>query len=328
MPMDPPGFWSAPPGKSITARLLSPLGQLYHWEVQRRLASTRPYRPGVPVICVGNATTGGVGKTPFVRWLADKLEGLGHQPHVLTRGYGGTETGPLRVRPSEHSAASVGDEPLMLAQDFPVWVCRNRAAGAEAAEAAGADVLVMDDGLQNPSLAKDLSFLLVDAATLFGNGAVFPAGPLREKPQAALARSQAVVAMLGDSTMKPPRALKHFAGDRSLIEAWFDIDPSAIPDAPLVAMCGIGRPERFFAALNRHGADVVDFAPFPDHHPFTMEDLDAVHQNARRLGATVVTTEKDFVRIAPDAREGLIPVPGRIHLRDERPVTRLLETLR
>lgn len=326
MPQDPPGFWSAKPGTSVAARLLSPLGQLYHWEVQRRLAGGPRYKADVPVICVGNATMGGVGKTPFVRWLGAKLQDAGRSPHVLTRGYGGSEKGPLRVS-AEHSAAQVGDEPLLLARDLPVWVSRDRPAGAAAASADDADVIVMDDGLQNPSIAKDRSFLLIDAEARFGNGEVFPAGPLRENPVAARARSHAVVAMLPDAEAKTPLSLRHFAEGLPLIEAWFEIDQTSIPDAPLIALCGIGRPQRFFHSLQDAGADVLDYLAFPDHHPFSEGELETVRDDARRLGAKIVVTEKDLVRIPADLRTGLTPVIGGIKVRDETPVDLVLETL-
>lgn len=323
MHLKPPQFWSAEPGTSRLSKALAPLGAVYHAAVQRRIATTEPVSVGVPVICAGNATMGGVGKTPFVRAICFMLSAVGRTPHVLTRGYGGQLKGPVAVNP-EHSAAEVGDEPLLLARDHPVWISRERVPGAAAAAKAGADVIVMDDGLQNPSLAKDFSFLLVDAPTLFGNGAVFPAGPLRERPEAARSRSQAVVAVLPDGCTEVPRTLKRFARGIELIEAWFVLDEAAMPEGPLLAFCGIGRPERFFRALLGAGADLVDAVPFADHHPYAPDDLAFLHERAQRLGATLVTTEKDLVRLAPSERHGITAIPGRMDVRDEARLLRLL----
>jgi len=324
MPVRPPRFWSLPPGKSIAAKALSPLGWLYHLEVQRRLTIRKPAKVDARVICIGNATVGGVGKTPFVRYLTERLIQQGGQAHVLTRGYGGTERGPLRVEP-DALARCVGDEPLMLAQTLPVWVSADRALGAQAAVDGGAEVIVMDDGLQNPSLAKDLSFLLVDAPAMFGNGAVFPAGPLRERPRSALCRSQAVVAMLADETQHAPEQLRALAGDKPVIEAWFSLEPDAVPDAPLLAFCGIGRPQRFFDALKRAGADLIDQVAFADHYPYSAADLEPLRKDAARLGARLVTTEKDLIRLDPSQREGIHAVRGGLKLRDEASLDRLLE---
>ncbi|NRA30044.1 MAG: tetraacyldisaccharide 4'-kinase [Parvularculaceae bacterium] len=327
MPFKPPRFWSLPPGQSTAAKLLAPLGWLYHAEVQRRLHQRKPFKADIPVICVGNATVGGVGKTPFVRHLAERLGALGQDAHVLTRGYGGSETGPLRVS-EQHTASEVGDEPLMLAQDLPVWVSADRAAGAQAAQDGGAEVIVMDDGLQNPSLHKDLSLLLVDAGSMFGNGAVFPAGPLRERPEAALKRCAAVIAMLSDEEAEPSDELTHFAAGKPLLEAWFSLDPGAVPDAPMLAFCGIGRPQRFFDALKRAGADLIDQVAFADHHPYTEDDLAPLREDADRLGARLVTTEKDYIRLPEAYRDGVHVVRGRMKMRDEAALDRLLQELR
>lgn len=326
MPFKPPRFWSLPPGQSTAAKLLAPLGWLYHAEVQRRLKYGDAFKASVPVICVGNATVGGVGKTPFVRHLAELLRARGQEAHVLTRGYGGSEAGPLQVS-DKHTAADVGDEPLMLAHTLPVWVSADRAAGARRAQSAGATMIVMDDGLQNPTLHKDLSLLLVDAGTMFGNGAVFPAGPLRERPQSALRRCGAVVAMLSDDQAAVPPELHAFAKDKTLLEAWFALDPGAVPDAPMLAFCGIGRPQRFFDALKRSRADLIDQVAFADHHPYTSEDLAPLREDAVRLGARLVTTEKDFIRLPPEFRDDVHVVRGRMKLRDEAMLVRLLEEL-
>ncbi|MEM7739506.1 MAG: tetraacyldisaccharide 4'-kinase [Pseudomonadota bacterium] len=321
-----PGFWQAAPKTSLRAGLLAPLGALYHGEVQRRLAMAKPYRASCPVVCVGNATMGGVGKTPFVRMLANELEQAGHRPHILTRGYGGSLKGPVRVT-SDHAAKDVGDEPLMLASDFPVWVSRDRVLGAKAAADAGASVIVMDDGLQNPHLAKDRSLLLVDADSLFGNEEVFPAGPLRERPEAARARTHAVISVLANQDQKTPDSLRAFAGHHPVAEAWFGIDAATIPHGPLIAFCGIGGPERFEASLRSAGADIAAFRAFADHHAFKSRELKALTIEAEAKKAALVTTEKDFVRLAPQDRTGITPIPGRMRWRGGDAILRLIQEI-
>ncbi|MEM9810885.1 MAG: tetraacyldisaccharide 4'-kinase [Pseudomonadota bacterium] len=323
MPWEPPRFWQAAPGASWLAKTLSPLGAVYHAEVQRRLRKTVPYRADVPVICVGNATMGGVGKTPFVRMLANELMMRGHNPHILTRGYGGREKGPCRVT-EHHSADQVGDEPLMLARDVPVWVSRDRAAGAKAAAQDGAGLIIMDDGLQNPSLTKTRALMLVDAESGFGNGEVFPAGPLRERPETARSRADAILAIVAHEGADIPPFLKAFAQDLPLAAAWFSLE-GAIPQGPLLAFCGIGRPERFRASLDAEGADLVGFEAFPDHHAFKEKELEHLRDAAQKLSARLVTTEKDYVRIPPQDRDGITPICGAMTWRDGEAIIRLLE---
>lgn len=323
MPLDAPGFWDQAQRGSLPARALAPLGEVYHWIVQQRLSKPAAPAP-CPVICVGNATVGGVGKTPFVRMLTEALRSRGHEAQVLTRGYGGSEKGTRKVAPSD-LAARVGDEPLMLAQSLPVWVSPDRPAGAAEAAASGAQVIVMDDGFQNPSLQKTFSLLLVDAVSMFGNGRVFPAGPLREKPEAAVARAGAVVAVLPSPEARIPDELVSLAGSLPLFRTWFELEKASIPEGPLVAFCGIGRPERFSEALKTAGANLLDFRDFPDHHPFTSGELAALRDEAARSGAKLVTTEKDYVRLEPSARDGITPVRGATKVDEPERLLRLVE---
>lgn len=322
MAAKPPRFWASDPGSSVLARALSPFGSVYHWAVQRRFKSTTAYRAPCSVICVGNATMGGVGKTPFVRMVAEGLKAEGRKPVILSRGYGGSLPGPILLTDS-HTAAEVGDEPLLLSRTLPVVVAKDRAAGAHFAAKHG-DILVMDDGLQNPSVTKDLSFLLIDNDTIFGNGSVFPAGPLRERPGAALERSAAVVAVLGSETDGAARAISVFARDKPVLEAWFALDETTVPDGPLHAFCGIGRPERFHRALERAGAQTTRFEAFGDHQPLGPAELQPMRERAREAGARLVTTEKDFVRLAVRDREDITPILGAMRLRDEEPLWRLI----
>ena len=317
----PPAFWSEKDAPA--ARLLAPLGHVYGRIAARRIARAAPYRAPVPVICVGNATMGGVGKTPFALLLLRLLAGMGRAPHALTRGYGGTERGPHRVTGDADGAARVGDEALLLAEAAPVWVSADRPAGARAAVSAGADVIVMDDGFQNPSLAKTLSFLLIDAETAFGNGRVFPAGPLREPPGAAAARADALVSVGG----APPDALHALADGKPLLRADLALDAASVPDGPLLAFAGIGRPERFFESLARAGGRVVRARAFPDHHPYREAELDALLAEAEAMGAALVTTAKDAVRLPPAYRDRVRTVPACMVSPDEARIRTLLEAL-
>ena len=318
--LNAPAFWQDE--GALAARLLAPLGAAYGWATARRIARTVPARAPVPVVCVGNATLGGVGKTPFAAMLLRLLTEARRRPHVLTRGYGGAERGPHRVTPDD-TAARVGDEALLLAGSAPVWVSRDRPAGARAAAEAGADVIVMDDGLQNPSLAKTLTFFLVDAEAMFGNGRVFPAGPLREPPAAAAARADALVSVGGE----PPTALRGLAGGLPLLRADLKLDADAVPPGPLLAFAGIGRPERFFASLMCADAEVVRTRGFPDHHPYSEADLSALADEADALGATLVTTSKDAVRVPPVYADRVSAVPARMESPDTDRIRALLEAM-
>ncbi|HZZ89100.1 MAG TPA: tetraacyldisaccharide 4'-kinase, partial [Caulobacteraceae bacterium] len=250
----------------LTRALLRPISWIWAFVTARRIASARPLDPGAPVICVGNLTMGGSGKTPIVRALARRLSG---RAQILTRGYGGRIKGPARVDPASCSAADVGDEALMLAGDTPVWVAQDRTAGARAAALAGAGVILMDDGHQNPAVKKALSLVVVDGETRdgewpFGDGAVFPAGPMREPLAAGLARADAVILLLpADLPSADPALLAALSGPPLLIAR---LAPAAPPPAgPTVAFAGIGKPWKMERALKAAGCDLVDFAPLPDH---------------------------------------------------------------
>lgn len=306
--MRAPDFWyreghgrdAAP----ILRAALAPVAALYGYLGARRIAQGRPTSVGAPVVCVGNLTLGGAGKTPVARTLRAML---GPGAHMLSRGYGGRAPGPLQVTP-DADAADVGDEPLLHARDGPAWVSRDRVAGAQAAVAAGARVIVMDDGFQNPDLKKDVSILVVDAAAGIGNGKVFPAGPLREPAAAGLARADAVVLLRAAETApdESPQFLENFGGP--VLRAW--IEPTAPPPpGRLLAFAGIGRPEKFFDTLSAHGGEVVDGASFPDHHRFALSELERLADYAASIEATLVTTEKDAVRLPAAWRERVAVFP-------------------
>ncbi|MCJ2030313.1 tetraacyldisaccharide 4'-kinase [Methylobacterium sp. J-043] len=298
--MRPPGFWSRPPTHPL-ARLLAPAGCVYGGLTASRM--DRPSAaPPCPVLCVGNFTLGGAGKTPTALALVRLLRDLGRTPALLSRGYGGRLAGPLVVDPARHGAAEVGDEPLLLARAAPTIVARDRPAGARLCAASGADVIVMDDGLQNPSLTKTLSLAVVDGGAGLGNGLPFPAGPLR----APLARQWPHVAglvLVGEGA--PGEAMAAEAQARGLPVHRARLAPEAGPNwagRRVVAFAGIGRPQKFFDTLQSLGAEIVAERPFADHHPYRPEDWAALSALAAREGARLVTTEKDAVRLPAEAR--------------------------
>lgn len=284
--------------------LLTPVSWAYAWAAARRLRTTVSRHAPAPVVCVGNLTVGGAGKTPIARAIRAQL---GPHAHTLSRGYGGRAVGPLRVTP-DMSAAEVGDEPLLHARDGPAWVARDRFAGALAAAQAGAHAIIMDDGFQNPSLAKDLSLLAVDPGFGIGNGYVFPAGPLRERLADGLARADAIV-MLHNTAIERPRFdwLSRFK--KPVLHARL-VASAAPPEGKLVAFAGLARPEKFFDTLQALGASLEETVPYADHHPYSDDELNWLAQLADERGAQLITTEKDAARLAPEwrARVAVLPV--------------------
>jgi len=293
----------------LTRLLLRPPSWLWAYVTARKIARATPADPGIPVICIGNLTMGGVGKTPIVRALALRLA----DAHGLSRGYGGRLEGPVRVDPAVHTAADVGDEALMLARDFPMWIARDRAAGARAAAEAGAKVVIMDDGHQNPSVKKALSLVVVDGETRndewpFGDGAVFPAGPMREPLKAGLDRADAVIVLLpADLPQADPDLLALFAGKTVLIARLEPAEPP--PAGPQLGFAGIGKPWKVERSLKAAGCDLVEFAPFPDHGAYDEGTLKFLARRAEELGAGMVTTEKDWVRLPPAWRARVVAWP-------------------
>ena len=320
--MRTPEFWAA---DDLRGRLLSPLGHAFGLagRIRRRLA--RPARAPVPVICVGNLVVGGAGKTPTVLALADRLIRQGHHVHVISRGHGGRARGPLRVDPARHDASAVGDEPLLLATSAPTWVARDRVAGARAAAAAGADLLILDDGFQNPHLMADLALVVVDGEVGFGNRRLLPAGPLREPIAAGLARASAVVRIGADRAgidrLVPPAL--------PLLEA--ELRPSA--EAPplagrrVLAFAGIGRPAKFFASLEALGAVLIGRRAFADHHRYRRAEVEALLREASSQAAQCITTTKDWVRLPPDLRAPIAVLPVVLSWRAPEALDRLCQGL-
>jgi tetraacyldisaccharide 4'-kinase len=320
--MHAPSFWWQEPGTA--AALLAPVASIYGAVAAARLRQTGE-RAGVPVLCIGNPTVGGSGKTPTALALARMLMEAGERPFLVSRGYGGRLAGPVRVDPQHHRADDVGDEPLLLTRGAPTVIARERVAGARMGKAAGASVIVLDDGFQNPSLAKDLSILVIDGRRGIGNGQVFPAGPLRAPLAAQFERAQAVL-IIGDGPAGTVTA--HDAQARGLTVFHGRLVPDAVSLAPLtghrvLAFAGIGDPEKLFATLRDAGVEVVIARGFPDHHRFTAAEAAALVAEADRAELSLVTTEKDFVRLGHKralaelaARSRVLPVTLEIEEKD------------
>ena len=309
MPLEEPGWWyGTTRGGSLAERLLTPFGDLYGAAVARRFRAAVPYRSALPVICVGNFTAGGTGKTPLTRFLIEALGRRGIAAACLSRGYGGHLGGPVWVEPDRHTAREVGDEPLLIARGSQdtgarVMVARDRRAGLAAIEVAGGfAAVIMDDGLQNPSVAKDLSIAVVDARRGFGNGRVLPAGPLRAPLSFQLGLVDCIVVMGADAATGDlsafDRLKKLFHGPvlRGVVRP--SADQPWIAGARLVAYAGIANPERFFRLLDGFGPQSLARHVFKDHHPFTESDAVRLLAEAERTGAELVTTEKDLARLA------------------------------
>ena len=315
-------------GMPMIRALLTPVSWIWAAVTARRIAGTTPLDVGAAVICIGNLTVGGAGKTPVVRAVAERLRARGRAVHLLSRGYGGRLEGPVRVDPAVHGSADVGDEPLMLARDFPVWVARDRAAGARAAAAAGAQVIVMDDGHQNPSVRKALSIVVVDGETRggewpFGDGRVFPAGPMREPLAVGLARADAALILLPADLDAADPELIDALRSRPLLSA--HLRPAAAPPpGPQVGFAGVGKPWKVERALQAAGCDLADFAPFPDHQAYDEATLGRLAGRARQFGAGLVTTEKDWVRLPADWRTRVTPWPVRAEFDDPAALDALL----
>lgn len=299
--MREPAFWYRPP--SLVSRVLSPIGAIYGAVTARRMARAGS-RAGIPVICIGNYHVGGAGKTPTTIALVNILRTMGEQPVVVSRGYGGTMPGPVRVDGALHTASDVGDEPLMMASSVPVIVSRDRVAGARLARNAGASVILLDDGFQNPALVKDASLIVIDGARGVGNGCVFPAGPLRAPLPPQIARTDAMI-VIGEGRAADGVAGAVAGHGAPILRARLVPDEkslAALHGRRVLAFAGIGDPARFFATLRASGIEVIETRPFADHHPFAPAEIEALVSVAAAKSLTLVTTEKDMARLRSDAR--------------------------
>lgn len=317
MSLKAPEFWQYPSWKSI---ILSPLGALYNFFRKRRQASVPPHEATVPVICIGNLTIGGAGKTPTVIALVEILKQQGQIPHIISRGYGGKLKGPVRVDHTIHTYQDVGDEPLLLSHHAPTWVAKDRVAAAQMAIEAGATVLLLDDGFQNPSLKKDLSFIVVNTTYGFGNGALFPAGPLREPIEEGLSRAQAII-LIGEGDIPELKS-----SPLPIFRA--HINSKNFPHSnAVVGFSGIAYPEKFKKTLLEKGYDVRAFIPFPDHHPFNKKDLKFLQELSRYHQATLITTMKDVVRLPEDFAHRVLTLSVTLEFGDEEGIKEVLEKI-
>ena len=312
--MRAPDFWKH---RGPVAQLLAPLGHLYGMSIAWKAAHASPYRAAMPVLCVGNLTAGGSGKTPVAIAIARLLQARGKKPVFLTRGYGGKAQGPLLVKP-HHDARLMGDEALLLARAAPTIVSRDRALGGALAGDEKADVIVMDDGHQNFALAKNLSLVVVDGGGSFGNGMALPAGPLREPVAQGLKRADAVVIMGAGNP-----GLAGFTGP--VLRAWLEPLPHDCAGRKVLAFAGIGRPQKFFETLKAAGAFVEETASFPDHHIFSPDALAGLRARAKARGAQLVTTEKDLVRIDQAQRTGIAALAVQARFEDLAALEKLLD---
>ena len=318
--MQAPKFWYQK--AALAAWALSPLGWIYGCTTAARVKK-RGLHAQVPVICVGNLNIGGTGKTPFVSDLAQRL--LGAQ--IVSRGYGGRVTGPVLVDLTRHTAADVGDEPLLLAAFAPTWVAKNRAAAVEAAQASGARVILMDDGFQNATVSKDLSILVVDAKRGFGNGFCLPAGPLREPISAGLKRADLLV-LIG-TPLDGATFLQRYEITIPYVQA--NLQPLATgmtwQGARVMAFAGIGHPENFFTSLRDVGANIIDSQALDDHQPLTESLMVRLSARAKAASAQLVTTEKDAVRLPKSWQGQVLTLPVRLQFLDEEPLAKVLQRL-
>ncbi|MGK2921436.1 MAG: tetraacyldisaccharide 4'-kinase [Methyloceanibacter sp.] len=330
MPLETPSWWYRKTG--AIASMLSPLATLYGRAAASRLGAKPTYRSSLPVICIGNFTAGGGGKTPTALAVASLLRGMGKHPAFLTRGYGGSAKGVVRV--DGQDATEVGDEALLLAAAAPTFVSADRVAGAKAIEETGADIIVMDDGFQNPSLAKDLSLIVVDAASGLGNGHVMPAGPLRAPLDVQLTFADALL-VIGKGKKADSLVAAFNAAGKPLLRAKIapNCDSRWLSVLPAIGFAGIARPSKFFATLKANGARLLASHAFGDHHRFTEKEAKRLLQEADDKSAMLVTTEKDWARLTDGEEDSAVtelkhrsrPFPIVVTFEDEESAKALLE---
>ncbi len=318
--MRAPEFWTTDQGLS---RILEPFGRIYGAVTTARASRENAPRAPVPVISIGGVTVGGAGKTPITISLAKRLLERGIRPAVVLRGYGGSLRGPVRVDPSIHTSREVGDEALLHAAICPTWVARKRIDGARASAADGASVVLLDDGHQHPGIHKDFRIVVLDGACPFGNGFIFPAGPLRENPADALTRADAVIFMgqdLHGVSGRRPASLKQFRADLTPDRRALSLQGRAV-----VAFAGIGNPQKFFDMLQAIGARVMAKHPFEDHEPFGPSDIQPILDEAFAINAIPVTTAKDAVRLSDDQRQQVDVVDVDVLWDNDSDIDRLLD---
>lgn len=301
------------------AVFLRPLGQLYHWLSRIKKASQPSFHPTVPTICVGNVTLGGAGKTPTVIALTHILRSFHLTPHIISRGYKGKTNYTHRVT-ADDNAEKVGDEAVLLSKAAPTWVGKTKVKSCKKAIKQGASILIMDDGLQSQAVHKHISFLVVDGQQAFGNGEVFPAGPLRTTIEEGLNTADAVIVI--HESKETQRVLKHFK--KPVFQASFKAC-LPIPPQKVIAFAGLGYPLKFKIYLKSLGFDVVRFFSFPDHHGYTKNDLKEIMQAHTTLSFPVLTTEKDGVKLGDELIPNLHTLPISLEFRDKNQLIEFLE---
>jgi len=320
--MRPPAFWA---NRSLLSNLLLPVGELVGMLASLRAAFAHPKQIAIPVICVGNLVVGGAGKTPIVLSLARLLKERGVKAHFLSRGYGGRLKGPHRVNKNADRAEDVGDEPLLLAGVAPTWVSLDRASGGHLAELSGAEVVLMDDGFQNFSMAKDLSILVIDSDYGFGNQRVMPAGPLRETVSRGCRRADLVVLLGGDNQdirSKLPSGMPVLTCHLAVQKEFKGLQGKSV-----LAFAGIGRPEKFFSTLETLNCDVIRSISFPDHYAYTEEEIHDLQMEAESVSAVLVTTEKDKVRLPYSLQDSVEAIPIEVVWDDKKAIDSIVAKL-
>jgi tetraacyldisaccharide 4'-kinase len=306
--MKAPAFWNEKHGRGsapLTRALLTPFSWVYSAIANSRYVKVQATKLPVPVICVGNITLGGTGKTPLAIAIAEYLLEQGKNPAFISRGHGGSIRQPTKVDPATHNYTDVGDEPLLLAKIAPVFIGKDRLQVAQMAIEQGAGCLIMDDGFQNPYLHKDLAIITIDAGIGHGNGRVFPAGPLREPVEQAILRADAVV-LIGKE--KQPN-LAEFSGPVFRAKL---ANPEQAPSGKLIAFAGIGRPEKFFSSLRVAGADLEQEIAFADHQPYTNKHVTDLFAWQKNSGAKLITTAKDLMRWPKEFKNELLIWPVKL----------------
>lgn len=327
MKLKTPSFWYRPNLSEISAleKILTPLSLLYGLGHIIHQHNGQRKKFGMPVVCIGNINAGGTGKTPTALALMRIIreQSLARNPYFLLRGYGGGEIGPIAVDLEKHTAWQTGDEALILAESAPTVTSADRCQGAALAAQKGADLIVMDDGLQNPGIHKDIKIIVINGAMGFGNGKMLPAGPLRSPLSSGLAQADAFILIGKDER----NILSALPAGKPVFEAYLTAEDTLDANKNYIAFAGIGYPDKFFSFLkNDLKYNVVESIPFPDHYPYEEKDLVALHKKAQTLGATLITTPKDFLRLP--AVEGIKVQSLRTRLvwNDEHSVSEFLKT--
>ncbi len=319
--MQAPKFWQKSDRKSIASIMLLPFAFIYKYIGIIRGEFVKPYKANIPVVCIGNIVAGGAGKTPVALFLGKYLKEKSVDIHYLSRGYGAKLSGVIRVDINSHSAIDVGDEPLLLAEIAPTWIAKNRVEGVKAAMASGADIIIMDDGFQNPYLHKDLSLVVVDATVGFGNGKIIPSGPLRETVENGLSRADGVI-LIGDEEM--PVELSSFDNNK-IYHAGLKPDKNWVDNSDnYIAFAGIGRPNKFFSSLKSAGLKINQCHSYSDHYNYKKNDLEYLQKEAKKHSSKLITTKKDILRISKELRKNIAVFPIMLYCHDSRKIHQII----